>query len=519
MNHKLNKEIQILVNRYKYGDFNEVLHKCSNLLKKNPKNDFLWNLTGLCFQRIGDHNKAIISFQNAIESNKKNISAKNNLGISYKAIKEYVKAEKIFKELLLENQNYINAIVNIGNLKKDTYYFDEAISFYQKALEIEKNLPELHLNISNILQVKNEMDKAKEHLFEALKLKSDFSKADQNLSMLLSYKNEDNDNHLLSMIDKLENTQLDENNKILLHFGLGKAFEDKKDYKKSFEHLELGNDLKKNRIMSKINFYRQKSEDIKRYFSKINFDNIHKHFDDGKKIFILGLPRSGTTLLEKIISSHPKVGSVSEIGFLYDNINKNIFVDKKINENKINEFINSNLRSEYNNFLNQFNIKKEFILDKTLTNFWYIGFIKIFFPNSKIIHSYRNPKDNCLSIFKNLFPDTAGEKWLYDQNEMGEYYLIYHDLMKFWNKIFPNQIYNSEYEDLINNKELKIKDLIQFCELEWNEKCLNHHENTNPIKTLSINQANKPIYKSSINSFQFYEDKLSDVYKILEKLN
>ena len=72
MNHKLNKEIQILVNRYKYGDFNEVLHKCSNLLKKNPKNDFLWNLTGLCFQRIGDHNKAIISFQNAIESNKKN---------------------------------------------------------------------------------------------------------------------------------------------------------------------------------------------------------------------------------------------------------------------------------------------------------------------------------------------------------------------------------------------------------------------------------------------------------------
>ena len=509
MNQKLNEEIQILVNRYKYGDFNEVLNKCSNLLKKNPKNDFLWNLAGLCFQRIGNHYEAITSFQNAIENNSKNISAKNNLGISYKAIREYTKAEKIFEKLLFENKNYINAIVNIANLKKDTYFFNEAISYYEKALEIDKNLPELHLNISNILQVKNEMSKAKEHLLEALKLKSDFSKADQNLSMLLSYKNEDNDNHLLSMINKLENTQLDENNKILLHFGLGK----------SFKHLEAGNNLKKNRIISKINFYKQKAEDIKRYFSKINFDKIHKHLDDRKKIFILGLPRSGTTLLEKIISSHPKVGSVSEIGFLYDNINKNIFIDKKINQNKVNKFISSNFGNEYNNFLNQFNIKKEFILDKTLTNFWYVGFIKIFFPNSKIIHSYRNPKDNCLSIFKNLFPDTTSEKWLYDQSEMGEYYLIYHDLMKFWNKIFNKQIYNCEYEDLVNNKEPKIKDLIQFCELEWDDKCLNHHKNNNPIKTLSINQANKPIYKSSINSSQFYEDKLSEVYKILEKLN
>ena len=197
----------------------------------------------MCFQRIGNHYEAITSFQNAIENNSKNISAKNNLGISYKAIREYTKAEKIFEKLLFENKNYINAIVNIANLKKVLFLTKQ--SYYEKALEIDKNLPELHLNISNILQVKNEMSKAKEHLLEALKLKSDFSKADQNLSMLLSYKNEDNDNHLLSMINKLENTQLDENNKILLHFGLGKAFEDKKDYKKLFKHLEAGNNLKK----------------------------------------------------------------------------------------------------------------------------------------------------------------------------------------------------------------------------------------------------------------------------------
>ena len=174
------------------------------------------------------------------------------------------------------------------------------------------------------------------------------------------------------------------------------------------------------------------------------------------------MPRSGTTLLEKIISSHPKVGSVSEIGFIYEKINEYITTSNEIDETKIDTLMNKNLSKEYNTFLNSFNVQEEFILDKTLTNFWYIGFIKIFFPNSKIIHSYRNARDNCLSIYKNLFPLTINEKWLYDQNEMGEYYLIYHDLMKFWNKIFDDEIYNLKYEDLINDKENKIRELINF---------------------------------------------------------
>ena len=166
---------------------------------------------------------------------------------------------------------------------------------------------------------------------------------------------------------------------------------------------------------------------------------------------------------------------------------------------------------------NNFNIQSEFIIDKTLLNFWYVGFLKIFFPNSKIIHSFRNPKDNCLSIYKNLFP--TNEKWPYDQMEMSEYYLIYYDLMKFWNNLFKNQIYNSKYEDLVNDKEKYIKDIINFCELKWDDKCLKHYENNNPIKTLSINQANKPIYKSSVNSSKFFEKKMSKLFKTLDNLN
>ncbi len=517
MSKKLNQEIQILINKYKQQNFSDVLQKSSILLKKNPQNDFLWNLAGLCFQRIQNNQSAITSFQNAIESNPNNDSAKNNLAISYKNTRQYGDAKKILEELLKKNPNYLNALVNLGNLQNQTYFFDEALENLKKAIKIKNNLPEVHLNISNILQIRGKMSDAIKHLYKALELNKNFTKADQVLSMLLDYKNNDNDHHLQNMLKKLNNTELSNDDKISLHFALGKCFEDKKDYESSFKHLSLGNKLQGKISKSNLKYYRQKSEDIKDYFLNIDLKKIQKKREDKKKIFIMGLPRSGTTLLEKIISSHSKVGSVSEIGFVYDTISEKTSTNQKFDKTKANDFVNTNLNKKYEDLLNFYNIKKEFIIDKTLINFWYIGFIKIFFPNSKIIHSFRDPKDNCLSIFKNLFRNN--ETWLFNQEDIGEYYLIYNDLMKFWNKMFEGEIYNSKYEDLINNHEKNTKNIIKFCELNWEDACLNHHKNQNPIKTLSVNQANQPIYKTSINSSKFFENKLEKLFKILEKLN
>ena len=516
MNKKIDQEIQILINKYKYGKFLEVLKRCSLLVKKHPKNDFLWNLTGLCFQRVKKNESAITSFQNAINANSKNYAAQNNLAISLKSIRKYDEAEDILINLLKLNPNYVNALVSLANLKNDTYFFDEAIINYEKALKIQSDLPQLYVNISNILQIQNKMEEAKEFLLKALKIKKHFTRADELLSRLYNYSNDESKKHLSEMIDKLD-ANLNDDDKICLHFSLGKAYEDKKDYEKSFKHLEIGNGLKVKKNKSSIKFYKQKAKDLKNFFSNFDFSKIDKKRDDGKKIFILGLPRSGTTLLERIISSHNKVGSVSEIGFFYEEISKNIFDDQIISEDKINDFIQLNLNKKYKEVLNSFNIKDEIIIDKTLLNFWYVGFLMIFFPNSRIIHSTRNPRDNCLSIYKNLFP--TNEKWPFDQEEMGEYYLIYKDLMDFWNTLFKDKIYNSKYEDLVNDKEKYTRDIIKFCNLEWDDKCLNHHKNNNPIRTLSMNQANKEIYKTSINSSKFYEDKLQKLYKILDKSN
>lgn len=515
MKEKLKQEIQVLVNKYKFGDFQGVLKKCSQLVKKFPKNDFIWNLTGLAFQQVRNNQSAITSFQNAIYANPNNISAKNNLAISYKNEKQFGKSKDILNEILKENPKYINALVNLANLQNETYFFNEALENYKKALTINSNLPEIYLNISNILQVKNEMDEAKDYLYKSLKLNKNFTTADQNLSMLLNYSDEKNSTHYIEMQEKIKDPSLTDNNKTELHFALGKSYEDKKDYENSFKHFQLGNNIKMKMNKSSMNKFKQQSNDIKKYFSNFDFKKFQRA-DLGKNIFILGLPRSGTTLLEKIISSHSKVGSVSEIGYVHDQINKNIIINNNIDTKLIDKFINLDFNKEYLDLLKFYNIQKEFIIDKTLNNFWHIGFIKIFFPNSKIIHSFRNPKDNCLSIYKNLFMNS--ETWLYSQEDIGEYYLIYNDLMKFWNEIFQDQIFNCKYEDLINNHEQNTKELIKFCGLKWEDECLNHHKNKNPIKTLSINQANKPIYNTSINSSKFYENKLDKLFSILDRL-
>lgn len=227
----------------------------------------------------------------------------------------------------------------------------------------------------------------------------------------------------------------------------------------------------------------------------------------------MGMPRSGTSLVEKIVSSHSKVSGMGELNILSNIVLNNIIKDNEIDKNKIDEFMSNNLREKYMLYLESFKIKNEYVTDKSLINFWFIGFIKQFFPNSKIIHCSRNSKDNCLSIYKNLFDTHEG--WFYKQEDLANYYNVYEDLMKFWNKKYVGEIYNIQYENLIKDSTKEIKKIINFCDLEWENDCLDFHNSSTAIKTLSVNQANKPIYNNSVNSFENYQEKLKVLFSKL----
>ena len=173
----------------------------------------------------------------------------------------------------------------------------------------------------------------------------------------------------------------------------------------------------------------------------------------------------------------------------------------------------NNLREQYYTYLEKFNANEDYLTDKAPLNFRWIGLIKILFPNAKIIHCSRNSKDNCLSLYKNLFE--GGLNFSYDQKELGTYYNLYSDLMNFWKNLSTNLFFEAAYENIVNNQEVESKKIIEFCGLVWDPKCLSFYKNKSPIKTMSTAQARQPIYKSSVKSYEKFESFLKTLNTII----
>ena len=206
-------------------------------------------------------------------------------------------------------------------------------------------------------------------------------------------------------------------------------------------------------------------------------------------------------MVHQILASHSKVNGFGESDILNGFFNNKILDIEFINKLTKNNNLNYDFISEISNYIGTNYVKdsnKKIILDKSPFNFFWLGFIKIIFPNAKIIHTLRNQEDTCLSIYKSLF-GKRGVLWSYDKNNIIKYVKIYNYLIKFWLERMPSFIYNMNYELLVEDQKEEIKKLLSFCELDWEDDCLSFYKNTSPIKSASLYQTRKPIYKTSIN--------------------
>ena len=271
-----------------------------------------------------------------------------------------------------------------------------------------------------------------------------------------------------------------------------------------------GNKLKSDLINHDVNLEINLFKIMKETFDKFENETINEN-KNAEVIFILGMPRSGTSLVEQIITSHSNVFGGGELPILSNIVKLNFITTQNSFVDNLKEIIEdplkvNKLKLDYLKYINNFKFDEKFITDKAPLNFRWIGFIKVLFPNAKIIHCTRDPKNNCLSMFKNLFE--GGLNFTYDQSDLVKYYKSYEDLMNFWNKKFTDSIFEVKYENLISNNEKIIKEIIKFCNLNWEDDCLNYHNNKTPIKTMSTAQARKPIYKTSLNQFEKYKEYL-----------
>ena len=323
---------------------------------------------------------------------------------------------------------------------------------------------------------------------------------DFTLSNLIDYS--ENKTHQKIMLEKSENSSFKEEDKIPLYFALGKSFNDQKNYSRSFYFYSLGNKIKnstlKNYSLEIEEIYKSK---IKEFFSNFNFNQIiGKKLFNKKIIFIVGLPRSGTSLAHQILASHSSVKGFGESDNLNGFFNAKILDKEFINNLTRNNELNYDFISEISNFIGSNYEKKsdkKIILDKSPFNFFWLGFIKIIFPNSKIILTTRDTEDTCLSIYKSLF-GKRGVLWSYDKNNIINFVKIYNCLIELWLAKMPSDIYKLNYEFLVQDQKNEIKKLLSFCDLDWEDNCLSFYKSTLPIKSASLYQTRKPIYKSSI---------------------
>ena len=512
-------KVSKLFNHYNAQNYKFVIQQVNLLLKKQPNNQFLLNLLGSSYHRLGKLQTAKKIFMSAIALDNSSCAALNNLANVYKDLSENKSAEELYLKVLKIDPNYINGINNYASLNFKLNRYEEAIHYYKKALTINNDSPLVHYNIGLVYQSLGKYKEATFHFKAVLKIDPNMNIIDRIMSRSIKY-NED-DSHLKEMLEKIKNEKLNDNSKINLNFAIGKAYEDIKDYKKSFTYFDEGNKIKSNISNHDMRPFNKFLINIKNSFENYAFNNKTTSQNRNKKmIFIVGLPRSGTSLIEQIISSHSKVYGSGELDYLERLMVDNFYKDNELKmpnlEDEHSQELVSKISSKYHELINDFDATEENITDKAPLNFRWIGFIKILFPNAKIIHSIRDPKDNCLSIFKNIFDDSLN--WTYNKSHLFHYYKNYNELMNFWKNKLPNFIYDCSYEGLINNPKIEIEKLLSFCDLEWDDNCLKFYGTKRAIKTVSVAQARQPLYKSSISSSKKFEPYLSDLFTNLDNL-
>ncbi len=481
----------------------EVIKQC-NVILKNNKIDVFYNLLCLAYNNKNNYTKAIEVMNEALKKNPKNIDFLNNLGMFYSNIYEYKKAEENYNKGLKIDNNNLSLLNNLANLKKNLDQTETSISIYKKILLIKPDALAVMYNLAGLYNSLGKFEKSKDLYFQMLKIKPDFTEADRLITQMEKYNAEHK--HFLSLKEKLYKMKLNESSLLHLHFALGKAYGDLNKYVDSFENYKKANDISKK--ISNYNFKEdeKKFSEIKNMFKSINYSQLIEK--KRKLIFIIGMPRSGTSLTEQILSSHKDVVGGGELPYIQKIFNDYFKPNKNLNENDLKK-----CNKEYFDFISNIDNSDKVFTDKAPLNFFYIGFILKFLPNSKFINIVRNPVDNCWSIYKNYFPTKIS--FGNDLNDLANYYKSYKDLMIFWKNIFPDKIYDLKYENLVSNTENEVKKLLKFCSLKWDKNCMQHHKNKRVIKTISFNQARKPIYKTSLKTYGGYENYLN----VLKKLN
>ncbi len=537
------KEKKSLLTFFSKKKFLEVIENGTKLLKQSPDNTQIIRILGITsiniqnfieaekyfkklssieknadnFYTLGNiqkknnkFNEAVISFENALKINPNFSEAHNNLGNTKKKLYKKDEAINHYKKAIILKKDNIAALINLSTILKESNNYEELLEIYEKILNLDpKNIKTLY-NLGTAHLFLGNTSKAREYFENIIEIDKFNVPSFRNYVSTLKI---DASNRIFKIFKNIDLSTLNYENKVLLLDALSKCFFDMDKIELAFDCLDKCNLLKRKNSSFSMKEQEILFRKIKSFFTDIsNYDLNFKEIIKIKPIFIIGMPRSGTSLIEQILSTHSKIYGAGELNYLQKIIDKSGL--EKPN-NMINYF--SEIRKYYYSQITKIS-NNSFIIDKLPSNFRWVGFIIKAFPEAKIIHIERNPMAVCWSNYKNLFLDT-GLDFNLTQKDVAKYYSMYSSLMNFWNSKYKDKIFNLNYEIFVQNFEENTKKILSFLDLRWENQLLEYQKTNRPVTTASHQQVRGKIKKNTSEKWKIYSNYLKVMQETLTSLN
>jgi len=512
------KDMALAAEHQKEGRLEEAERLYRRVLRDNPRHVDALRLLAQIASGAGHSEDAEHLLQEAIRIAPDFVLAILDLGKLYKEDDRFAEAIGCFERAIVLEPNRVQAnFMRAGTLARASFT-PEAIAAYRHCLELRPRHAGAMLGLGHVLKAYGDFEGAVASYNGCRELTPDSGETYWSLANLKTYRFDEET--VAAMETHAASTGLSSTSRVNFLFALGKAYEDRGDYEQAWDRYRRGNETRRAEVVYDPVATEAVNDRIVAAFTLELFDSLQGAGNpDPAPIFILGLPRSGSTLLEQVLASHSQVEGTAElpyVGRLATSLSRGRAGGVKYPE-VMRELAPASLGALGTEYLAYARMHRRSgaprFIDKMPNNFPNAGLIAAMLPNAKIIDARRHPLDACLSCYRQLF--AKGQNFTYDLNEMGEYYLQYQRMMDYWHGVLPGRVLTVQYEEVVSDFEAQARRLLEFCGLPWEDSCLRFYESERAVRTPSAEQVRQPIYDRSVGHFRNYERHLGELVEVI----
>lgn len=516
------KKINALMKLFGEGRYLEIIDLAKKMTKHFPLYGFGWKALGTAFKQLEQSKLALAALQKAVALSPNDAESHNILGITLQGMGRLYEAEMCCRRAIQINPGLIEGYINLGVTLNSLGRSEEAEASYRRALKIDAAYSKAMHALGSLCVENGRIEEAVGLYQQALKSKPGDLKI--RYSLALATQVSTGNANFTALLDTEKAAlkgaiRLSKEDQVFLHFALGKCYDDVGDYELAFPHFLEGCKLKRATINFNPDSDVQKTSGIIQILDQATIDRLRGAGNPSQlPIFILGMPRSGSTLVEQIIASHPDVFGAGELSDLLIIAQQNNAGAASAFPDNLRSLDQATLTAWGTEYVSRLALRapgSPHVTDKMPGNYLAIGLIHLMLPNAKIIHVKRNPVDTCLSCFTQLFTEGAQE-YVYDLTELGQYYNDYSRVMDHWRNVLPAGAFlEVNYEDIVADPEPQARRMIEYCGLEWSDACLEFHQTKRRVRTASVVQVRQPIYNLSVGRWRHYDKFLTPLFDAL----